>query len=374
MQIPNLTLAYQIAELKPLVAGTMLRNVQELEKGWLKLKLQTRQGSKDLIVCPSAFFITSYSFPAKHQTSGYGAFLRKHLRNKRIMSLEQHGFDRIALLEFQDFFLVLELFAKGNLLLLDREMQILSAYRKEQWKDRILKKGQPYRFPSSKGISPLEISPGHLKKAFSESNADAIRSLISAVNIAPVFAEAAFEIAGIEKGTSAPALNEAQLSKLASAVKQLYSVDLKKCKPGIMEKEGEAILVPVQLPGPSPTQALPSVNNAIDSALTQSFSGAGERQPALDKKKAQLGKSIERQKLAIKELQNAIELNRAKANAIYSNYSQVSGLIAGAKSLLQEKKQEKDIMYKLKKQFPLLLDLNLKQYRAVVKLKEEERI
>ena len=135
MQIPNITLAYQVAGLKQVVEGSMLRKVQELENNWIKLKLQTKQGTKDLILTPNALFIAMHSMHARQNTSGYGALLRKHLQNKRILSFAQHGFDRIIVLEFQEYFLIVELFAKGNIVLADKEKKIISAYRKESWKD-----------------------------------------------------------------------------------------------------------------------------------------------------------------------------------------------------------------------------------------------
>ena len=82
MEIPNISLAYLVAELKPVLDSSILRKVQELPNGWLKFKFQTRQGTKDLVASPNAFFITSYSLPAKQQSSGFGAFLKKHLANK----------------------------------------------------------------------------------------------------------------------------------------------------------------------------------------------------------------------------------------------------------------------------------------------------
>jgi len=139
MQIPNLSLAYLVAELKPLLDGSILRKVQELDNSWLKMRFQTKQGTKDLIAAPDAVFLTSYSMPAKQTTSGYGAFLRKKLANKKVLALEQHGFDRILVMELEGFFLIFELFAKGNVILTDEKKTILSAFRKEQWKDR--KKG-----------------------------------------------------------------------------------------------------------------------------------------------------------------------------------------------------------------------------------------
>ncbi len=374
MQMPNLTLAYQIAELKPAVEGGIVRNVQELSNGWLKLRLQSKQGSRDLIIAPAAFFLTSYSFPAKQMTSGYGAFLRKHLRNKRIVSLQQHGFDRVALLEFPESTLVLELFAKGNILLIDKEQQILSAFRKEQWKDRILRKAQQYIFPSSKGANPLQAKASELRKLFAKSETDAVRALISAANIAPVFAEAACTAAGVME-KKASALNEKEIEKVCRQVKEIYSVDLNRTNPVLIEKNGEQILLPFQLQLPSikTVQVFDSVNAAIDLIYSAQFAApaAGPEQKAFEKKRQQLLHSIEEQKKGVAELQQAVELNQAKANAIYLNYQQIAKLLAEAKHIKEEKNTETSVMYNWQLRFPFLQKVDFKKGKAIISLLEK---
>jgi predicted ribosome quality control (RQC) complex YloA/Tae2 family protein len=374
MQMPNLTLAYQIAGLKPIVEGSIVRNVQELSNGWLKLRLQSKQGSKDLIIMPGAFFLTGYSFPAKQMTSGYGAFLRKHLRNKRIVSLQQHGFDRVALIEFPESTLVLELFAKGNILLIDKEQQILSAFRKEQWRGRILRKAQQYIFPSSKGANPLQVKASELRKLFAESETDAVRALIAGVNIAPVFAEAACTMAGIF-GKNARDLNEKEVEKVCTQVKEIYSVDLNKETPVLAEKNSEQILLPFQLQLPSikTVQTFDSINAAIDSTYSRQFSAAGEtpEQKQFEKKRQQLLHSIEEQKKAVAELQQAVELNQAKANAIYLNYQQIADLLAAAKHIKEEKNTKTSVMYNWQKRFPFLQKIDFKKGKAIISLLEK---
>ncbi len=375
MQIPNLTLAYQIAELQPVLEGSIVRNVQELGNNWLKLRLQSKQGSKDLILAPNAFFLTSFSMPAKQMTSGYGAFLRKHLRNKRIAAFRQHGSDRIAVIEFPEHFLIMELFAKGNIVLSDRGMDIIAAFRKERWKDRELRKGAAYRFPSSKGADPSKVTPIELKKVFAESKTDVARALISGLNIAPVFAEAACAKAAVEKSKKAAELNAKEVEKICRAVKAIYLVDLEKEQPLLAEKDGGKVLLPfaLSLPGTKKLQRFQSVNAAVDSVYSRQFAVAEQlpEQKAIEKKKAELLRSLERQRLAVAALQNAISLNKARAEAIYANYTTVFEFVQAAKGFLGHKKSQKQIMYKLKKRFPFLQKFDPATGKAVLLLQEK---
>ncbi|MFA4855091.1 MAG: NFACT family protein [archaeon] len=386
MQIPNISLAYLVAELAPLLEGSIVRKVQELENGWLKFRMQTRQGTKDLIAAPDAIFITSFSIPAKQETSGYGAFLRKKLSNKKVLSLKQQGLDRIVTMQLEGFFLIFELFAKGNVILADESMQILSAYRKEQWKDRILKKGEQYKAPSSKGVNPQILDAAKLESILKQSDSDLVRTLVKEVNIAPVFADVACLNAGkggnssgsngLEKEMPAKGLSVEETAKLAAEIKALYAIDLKKERPVIAEMDGKKMLLPFlpKMPGLKELQAFPSssLNYAIDAIYSKSFSESkGEQEKtSFSKKKNELEHSMQQQKEALEMLLAKVENNAKKAELIYANYSQLFALGEALRSAKKQNLPEKDVMYMLGKDFPFLKSIGLKQGKALVYLKE----
>ena len=372
MQLTNLSLAYLIAELKQVFDGSILRKVQELENGWLKLRFQTRQGTKDLIAAPDAIFSTDFGISAKKTTSGYGAFLRKKLSNKKLLSLKQQGSDRIVVMDFEGFFLILELFAKGNVILTDKEMEIASAFRKERWKDRTLKKGEQYKFPSSKGINPGELDERILKQAFSLSETDVVRTVVKEVNIAPILAEAACaNTKGLEKETSAKELKAKEIKALAAEIKALYLVDLKKAKPVLVENNGKKMLLPfpVNVSGTKVLQEFSTVNQAVDELFGKRFSeeiGSVEKK-AFNKKKAELEISMQQQEEALITLRERVAENAKKAELIYSNYSTLFEML---NSLKGENLQEKEIMYKLIQRFPLLKSFDAKSKKITVSLEK----
>ena len=72
MQLDNLSLAYLIEELRPTLDGAYVNKVSQTDNGWLKIKLHSKKGSKDLIIAKNNFFISNYSiswFPRKHTIS-----------------------------------------------------------------------------------------------------------------------------------------------------------------------------------------------------------------------------------------------------------------------------------------------------------------
>jgi len=372
MIIPNISLAFQVAELAPIFNESILRKIQELDNGWLKLRFQTKQGTKDLIATPEAIFITSFSMPARKLTSGYGAFLKKKIVNKKVVAFRQHGLDRVLEIVFEDFFLIFELFAKGNVILTDESLKTVSAFRKEQWKDRVLRKGEQYKFPASKGVSPLDLNEKTLLAFFSKSDSDIVRTVVKEVNIAPQFAEEACLNAGLEKEAKANSVKKASAVKLVKAIKELYFVKAEKAKPIIVEKGNKKILLPFSLKGLEKGNEFSSMNEAIDSVYSAQFSKekVGAETLVVGKKKAELQKSMEQQKEALETLNKRIEDNAKKAELIYANYAEISELLKGANIGVDKKIKEKEIMYKLKSRFPFLQSVNLKDRKLTVDLKK----
>lgn len=67
--------------------------------------------------------------------------MRKHLKNKRLESLNQVGMDRIVDLQFGSgeaaYHIILEVFDRGNIILTDYEMVILYVLRPHTEGDKI---------------------------------------------------------------------------------------------------------------------------------------------------------------------------------------------------------------------------------------------
>jgi predicted ribosome quality control (RQC) complex YloA/Tae2 family protein len=122
-----------------------------------EFKIKTYGSGSEILIYKSGFlYITEYQIPAIDPTS-FCKFLNKTLSRKKIISIFQPNLDRIVVFEFEDYFLIFELFSE-NLILCDKSYTILGVLNPEQWKDRTLKKGYKYEFPKNSGRNPfLEI-------------------------------------------------------------------------------------------------------------------------------------------------------------------------------------------------------------------------
>lgn len=79
----------------------------------------------------SRVHITNFTRHTPQAPSGFVAKLRKHLKGKRLTAFRQIPNDRILVLQFADglYYLVLEFFSAGNVMLLDENRKILSLQR-----------------------------------------------------------------------------------------------------------------------------------------------------------------------------------------------------------------------------------------------------
>ena len=124
-------------ELDSILVNATILNIYEVED-LLLLKINTNFGKKNLIIKKdSRINLTEYDYPIPNYPSQYIISLRKLLKNRRIQKISQHHFDRIIVIELsnkgdQPWKFVIELFNKGNFLLLDEQNVIIIAkkYRK----------------------------------------------------------------------------------------------------------------------------------------------------------------------------------------------------------------------------------------------------
>lgn len=76
---------------------------------------------------------TDYDWPKSHTPNGFALKLRKHLKNKRIESINQIGIDRLVDIQFGSsqaaYHLIVELYDRGNLILTDCDYTILNILR-----------------------------------------------------------------------------------------------------------------------------------------------------------------------------------------------------------------------------------------------------
>ncbi|MFX0038455.1 MAG: ribosome rescue protein RqcH [Promethearchaeota archaeon] len=208
-----------------LINGTIL-NIYEVED-ILILKINTNFGKKNLIVKKdSRINLTEYDYPIPKYPSQYIISLRKLLRNRRILKISQHHFDRIIIIELSNnsdepWKFVIELFNKGNFLLLDEKNIIKVAKKYRKFRDREILPNKEYNFPRSLEEDFLTIKKNEFITLFNDSNVEIVRDLSRKIHISGLYSEEICHRAKIDKNIFGKDLKDDQFENLYDSFKKL---------------------------------------------------------------------------------------------------------------------------------------------------------
>ncbi len=116
-----LELHYLLSELKVLVGGKIDQIYQPEKKELLFSFHIPSVGKKILRVkVPNFLYLTEFKGGMPETPADYCIFLRRRLENARLREISQKGFERVVEFSFEKaeskFYLIIELFSKGNAL------------------------------------------------------------------------------------------------------------------------------------------------------------------------------------------------------------------------------------------------------------------
>ncbi len=360
--LSNLALKHLVLESQFLVNGFVNKS-QSLDNGWLKLKVHTKEsGDKNLIITSNAFFVSNYSLSAKMHPGGFSALLKKYLMNQRIISLTQRGADRIIIFEFPSVFLIVELFAKGNMILCNKEMQIIKAMRKEEWKDRKLEQNEIYKFPSSRGLDPSTASIGEFQKLVKASSKTFFGGSVDALNTSPLILEHAFDTLGLDKKKDSAKATANEMKKLFELIKQIYNA--KPSKPFVIG--GAIYTTDIGKPPEKEFDDLISALNAI--MLEENAKDLPIIEEKIDKKQNKQLKELAAKRNQTAGLAVQEKEAQEKGEKVYLHYNQLKELMDAIEKGKAKGLTEKEITEKINKVKPIIKELDFKKKKLIVNL------
>ena len=215
-----------VKELDTILRNGTILNIYEIVD-LLIIKINTNSGKKNLIIKKdSRINLTEYDYPIPSYPSQYISSLRKFLKNRKILKISQHQFDRIIIIELSDkgnqsWKFVIELFNKGNFLLLDQKNIIQIAKKYKKFRDRELLAKKEYFFPRSQGKNFLTLNKKELKDLFKNSDVEIVRDLSRNIHISGLYSEEICYRANINKRTYGKNLNDDEYEQLYGAFKKL---------------------------------------------------------------------------------------------------------------------------------------------------------
>ena len=289
------------------------------------------QGKKELLFEDKKWLYCPSKKPeTPTMPSTFASYLRKYIDNARIGKVRQVGFDRVVEMELSksdgDYRLIFEMFGGGNVLLL-KDGIIQNCLVQKTYRDRKTRPGEPYAMPKSR-FDPTESAESDFLAAFRSSEADAVRTLATAVNLGGQYAEEVCVRAGIDKSTPASNVDDASVAKMYEAMEGIVKSVLQEPEPTAYLRDGKIEdFAPVTLQSHPDMEAkrFDSLSEVIEAYLEET--GKAEEEAYVDPAVEKLLKRISKQEETLSEYKLQEEEYRRKAEALYTDYQKADELL-----------------------------------------------
>ncbi len=210
-ELTSLEIGVIVHELKPL-EGSRLRKFYDLGSGTFKIAFYKNPDVKlAYIKLLKTINLTAFSEAAGEATQ-FAMSLRKRIENSVVDTIEQINNDRILrfMLDKGKYSLVVEMYGKGNMLLLNRDNTIEVLYKQIIQKDRELKKGTVYAYPKAESQDIFSMTAEQANSIAENIRIDKtlIKELSKALNIGPLYLEDIITRAGIDPNASELAVKQ----------------------------------------------------------------------------------------------------------------------------------------------------------------------
>ena len=331
-QLSSIDVRILSKELQEGLASARVDKIYQISKRELKIKLhRAGHGSLDLIVAPNFLCLSRYSRPAPKDASSFAMQLRKHLSGGFVRGVKQHGFDRILEIMIEnkgkDYVLVVELFSKGNVILLDSDKKIIGLLEWQKWKHRKLGVRQVYEYPPG-GVDTSAMDAGEFNDILSGSEKGIAATLATGLGLGGLYAEELCINSGVDKNKIPNELSEKEKGILFKSLRKLLDSEL---SPRIVLKNGEMTdIIPFELETYKgfEQKSLESFNDAVDEYFSkQEFEEKENKAESGFEEKLKRLKEIEQgQRKSLEELGKKSDEYRKVGDLIYQNMQDVDSV------------------------------------------------
>lgn len=343
-ELSSFDVAAVVRELKGTIIGSRVSNLYQLDKRTLLLRLH-KTGKPDLNVILEAgrrLHLTSYALEKPQTPPAFCMALRKHLRNGRLINVDQHEFERVVILSFETgngcMKLILELFGEGNVILVGEDGKILQALSYKKMRDRDILRGVDFQFAPSVGKNPLRTGEEELSEGLKNlGDVEVVRGIARFLGIGGIYSEEVLLRSGIDKTKKCSELNENEtdsiFNELQELLGQVANGSLEPCI--ILETaDGSVDVVPMKLQRYTTEgfslQSHTSFNEALDEFYTtvteteKAFEGLKTDQIKMETER--LKRIVVAQERVLVEAETNASKDRRIGDAIYAHIDDLQAL------------------------------------------------
>ncbi len=341
-EMSSVDVAALIRELHPRLLDAKLGKIYQHSPDEMRIGLHIfKEGRTNLVIeAGRRLHLTSHPEEAQKLPQSFPMLLRKYLTGGRITDISQYDFDRIIELKIRrgedTTILLIELFSRGNIILLDSEKKIILPLKSISFRDRKVVRGEVYELPQAQ-LSPVTATLDDLNEILSHSDVDMVRTLATRMNMGGQYAEEICMRAGI--GKNMPAKDPGNAALLHKALQEVFMPLGAELKPHIVFKDGKPIdVLPFELSNYEKNEK--KYFGTFNEALDEYFSAASEKKSGQiketkDKKDKKIGLyeyRLQKQMQALDKFRDESEKLVRRGELIYAHYMAVDGILKAINS------------------------------------------
>lgn len=322
-------------ELGELIKDARVQKAYQPTKDTVLIRFHVPGKGRVDVIFQAGFRVHTTQYPPQNPKvpPNFPMLLRKYIKGGSVTGVTQHNFDRILRIDIQKehkFSLVIELFAKGNIILLDEEDQIILPLKRKLWQDRKISSKEEYKYPPERGMNPLEVEKTELKELFQDSERDIIRTL-ARNGLGGLYAEEIALISGVDKQKKASEITDDEIDALHNAITEVFKpLKTYDFSPQIVSGEKEDVLpLELRMYAGYEKKQYDSYNEAADEFYS-SIVGDDIVNVQEEVWSGEVGKFEKRLSIQTETLEKFIKTvkeSKIKGEAIYSNYQRIQDII-----------------------------------------------
>jgi predicted ribosome quality control (RQC) complex YloA/Tae2 family protein len=321
----NVDVAAIVEELRDRILGGFVGKAYQLspDKIWLSVQ-SPAEGRLDLLLeAGKRVHTTKGERPVSKTPPQFPTMLRSHLSGGRIVDIQQHNYDRVLEIAVQRGggcnYLIVELFPKGSMVLLDESRHILTMLRKMLYRGSKMAAGEEYLYHPGQ-LDPRSITLQELSEWLSSAGQDLVRSLVRGLNMGGTYGEEVCLVAGVEKNKPASELDAQEIKRVHLALKKVFLEET--LDPHIVLQDGEPIDVlsrPLKIYDGLELKRFATFSEALDAFFMDRV--------IKDKKIDPLDRRIELQQKAVLEFEAQEAESIQKGEFVYQIYGSIDQLL-----------------------------------------------
>ncbi len=277
--------------------------------------------------------------------SSFVSHLRKYLKGGFIREVEQVEAERILKIIIEKkqgenivrYHLFVEVFAPGNVIITNSNLEIMNSLKKKKFKDRKVMVREKYELPPKKAVTAFSIEKEKLVEELMASDLSIVKFLAMKLGMGGKFAEEVCFLAGVDKSRAAKEFDGKELSDLIKTIKDLVGRNVEGWE--VLDGAGNITdFVPFKFESIKEEQKrMLSFNDVVKKYFSLFREQKDAKQDSLSKDLKKLQNRLEKQQEQMKDIEVDYEKYNSLGNVVYENYALIEELLTSINKAGREK-------------------------------------